>query len=258
MKAKTMELSERLQRIKKNFELNVKSVQNSIEFDTIVQDVCKIGLEKVKKGISKIGIDNPLFGVDNEIKALENIRENGSLAPYYTIMYNQSVVLLVSYFASAIEDIFSCALSNEILQDNIPTKLQKDGLKFTIVELKELVGNGMDNIGSLVSKKKEISFQDMKSIARAFDEYIGFTPEKDKDVDNIIVSQACRHAIVHSGAQLDSKTIRQIEIATNREIKKTVRPGPLNFSIKEIKIIEKSMKAYVNNIILQLEGNLRG
>ena len=71
------------------------------------------------------------------------------------------------------------------------------------------LGAGADDFGETVANifiaQKDISFQDMQSIGRALGEYFGFKPDKGKYANNIILSQACRHAIVHSEAKADAK-----------------------------------------------------
>jgi hypothetical protein len=43
--------------------------------------------------------------------------------------------------------------------------------------------------------------------------------ERDKDVNNIILGQACRHVIAHRGAVVDERLVRQVKGAQPRTIK---------------------------------------
>lgn len=90
----------------------------------------------------------------------------------------------------------------------------------------------------------------MKNIARAFKSYLEFEPPKDKDVNNIILALACRHAIVHSGALVKDRTIKQASNATPREVKQDLRIDQrIIFTTDEIRTIEMSMTNYVHNLI---------
>jgi hypothetical protein len=147
-------------------------------------------------------------------------------------MFNQCVVLLVSYFASAVEDLFVACLSEKFnnLKDAIADK-DKD-IKIPLGELLES-GFSLDNesVAKLLVRKKEISFQDMQSIKREVEAYFKFQPEKNEDTNNIILAQHCRHALVHYGGKANSKTIAQIKDARPRTVKQSITNGEeVNFT----------------------------
>ena len=240
----------RLIQIKSNFADNVAIVEKLMKFDEAIAFFCLTALKKTDEGLESIGRDkHPSFSVKHMIKQVENIRQNNSLQSNYEIMFNQCVVLLVSYFGSTIEDIFQEALKNKIDNKKLGKKLEDEEIKLTVGQL------AYDrNIVELFISKKDISFQDMQSIARAFKQYIG-TDEipRDKVVDNIILSQACRNCIVHDGSTANNKTIEQLKSANQRDLKIDIKINEaIRFNEEEIKIIISSMMQYIDRVIWQL------
>lgn len=239
--------------IKDNFKKNVESVRKLVNFDDIVQMLCLKALKRAEKGLKKFGAEkHPHFSIENVIKSITNIRDNESVRPYYEVMFNQCVVLLVSYFASAVEDIFQISLTHKIRNGQL-AKLVNEEIKISLSELEQIDFDVLDNIGQIIVMRKDISFQDMQSIARAFNNYLDFEPPKDKDVNNIILSQACRHSIVHSGGVINDKIARQISNAKPRDIKKELKANKqVKFDPGEIKIISKSMICYIDKLVSAL------
>jgi len=104
-------MDEELTRIRENFQENVKSLNDLMNFDDLILDFGIRSLEKADGFIKRQHIQNPLCDVTKALNQFKNIRSNKSLKPHYQIMLNQCVVLLVSYFSSAVEDIFTTALT---------------------------------------------------------------------------------------------------------------------------------------------------
>ncbi len=243
--------------IRDNFKGNVESVRKLVNFDDLIQKVYLDALKRAEEGLKKFGGEkHPSFSVENQIKSISNIRANKSLRPHYEVMLNQCVVLLVSYFASAVEDIFQFSLTRKI-QNGQLSKLGTEEIKISLNELEKIDFEVLEHIGEIIVTKKDISFQDMQSIARAFNNYIDYEPEKDKDVNNIILSQACRHSIVHSGGVINSKIARQISTAKPRDLKKDLKEREqLQFNADEIEIVATSMILYIDKLVSALENKL--
>ena len=246
-----------IKKISDNFKENVDSVHKLVNFDEIVQMFYLDGLKRAEKGLKKYGAeDHPNYSVKNQIKSISNIRENKSLRPHYEAMLNQCIVLLVSYFASAVEDIFELSLPYRIRNRPL-SKLRREEIKITLGDLEQIDFNVLDNIGRIVVAKKQMSFQDMQSIANAFKDYFNFKPEKDKDVNNIILGQACRNSIVHSGGIINDKIIKQISKAKPRDLKGDLKVREkVQFNSGEIDIVATSMTCYINGLITSLHEHL--
>lgn len=237
-----------------NFKLNVDYVYRLMNFDRNVLDFSIKTLESLADKLkNQHKIDNPYISVDNSLTALKQVRQNGSMRQQYDTIFNQCIVLLVSYFSSALSDIFKFSL-NERVKSGVNGQLAKEEIKISLAELSEFEFNISDNIGDIIANKKEISFQDMQSVARAFRDYLEIEIEKDKIVNNLIVGQACRHIIVHAGDVVNSKLIKQLSFASPRDIMLDISIGEhIRFTPEEIKIVGESMITYTENVINKIE-----
>jgi hypothetical protein len=246
-------ISEEFTAILENFNNNIESINELMTLDALIQDLCIKALESSVSVIKKDGYADRhpcLTPLNNALVNMKQIRKNESLGPYYEVVYNQSLVLLVSYFAFTLQDLFCVALTNKIASKNLGT-IANEEFKVSLVELYAFDSVPISQaIADLLIAKKDISFQDMRSIARTFKEYIGYEPVQDTDVNNIISGQACRHAIVHYGAIANEKTIAQILKATPRDIKiELTKDQKIVFTPDEIKMVGDSMKKYAENLI---------
>lgn len=242
-------LREILYQIQTNFKENIAIVEKLMKFDEVVQFLCLKTLKKADEGQKKIGCDNhPSCNLKPMIKQIENIRQHESLQPSYEIMFNQCVVLLVSYFSSAIEDIFRESLEKRIRNKHLG-QLENQEIKLTLAQLIY-----EESIVDIFISKRDISFQDMQSIGNAFEEYIEIPKIiRDKDVNNIILSQACRHCIVHNGSMVNKKVLNQLKTINPRDLKQVLSINEkILFNEDEIKIIIKSMSKYIDNLVFQL------
>lgn len=254
-----MDVEQEFQTIQENFSKNLESVKDLLQFDQTVLRVCISHLEELEEYFDKKGITNPHLRVTKTIKAIKNIKENDSLKIKYRTIANQCLVLSVSHFASAIHDLFKTSI-NYAFQNKLSDKLKKEEFKFSVQELVDLGSNIDDKIGELIAENNSISFQDMKSISRAFQNYFGYEISKTKDVDNIIFGQACRHSIVHSGAKVDNKLLNQIRAAKQNELDVDLQEGQiLSFKNDHLTIILESMEKYLDNLIngLLIKWNLK-
>ena len=239
--------------IEHRFENNIQDVYKLIEFDSLILKHTLRMLNDLDAKLRKLNnIDNPNLLPGNAIKNITNIQTNKSLRPHYKTMYNQSIVLLVSLFASAISDLFKEGL-NQLAQTHSSTKLtkkeldsfMKEELKLTVKEVIAYGGTLSEHIGDIIADKQGISFQDMKSINRAFRTFFSFDIEHDFNVNNIIIAQASRHVIVHSGAIVNQRTLNQVSKAQPRSVKSDLSDTThIQFEPSEIKEVGESMLAY--------------
>jgi hypothetical protein len=231
------------------FEANIILVKSLMVFDKTVLDFAITVLQKHEAKLSKAKIDNPVFSVAIPLQELKNIRENESLRKQYQAIIDQGLVLLVSYFASAVSDLF-CELITDIAVTKRPRKLLGERVEVAVEDLLfEESGDSVD-IGRLIIQRKDVSFQDMKSIARLFNDFLDYDPLKDRHVNNIIVAQACRHAIVHSGGKADQKLLNQIRDSVPRDLKAAITlKDSLYFSLDEIDVAAASMQRYLVGLL---------
>ncbi len=194
---------------------------------------------------------NPHLTADTLLQTLKNLRTNDSLKLYYDVMLNQCLVLLVSFFGAAVRSLFESLVVRSLEEERNPALL-KEELVLTVGQLADTGERWTTVVAAALAESKGVSFQDMKSIGRAFGDYCGYVPNKDRDVNNIILGQAARHAIVHQGAIVDNRMVRQLEGAAPRAVKPFVSVGEyLKFERDELAIIGASMETYLNTVIAQ-------
>ena len=229
------------------FSTNLDSVYALMEFDRFIVQFALAKFEAMKERLEEIELHYQSLQstTDNAIVMLRNIHDNDSLRTEYQNMHNQGVVLLVSYFTAAVREVFEHSLNTRlaILPSN---ELPKDEFKLTLQELRQLRPT---DLARLISDNNDYSFQDMKSIARAFRTYLLFDPVRDKHVSNIIAAQACRHAIVHRGVVADEQCIRQLAHAKDREVKQRLAAGDaIAFTLPELRTVGQSMRSYLEAV----------
>jgi hypothetical protein len=238
-------VDERLNKIIETFKGNVKLVYELMEFDRDVQDRAISILKAVQAAVGDDLKYSAQVRLSNGIQSLENVRTNDSLRRHYEHILNQCVVLLVSYFDSAVRSVFGYVLQAH-LDAGAKGKLLETELKLTVNELSTF---SKDDIVETFIMKSDISFQDMQSIARAFRDYVGFEPTKNANVNDIILGHACRHVIVHAGSAFDRKALAQVKSAIPRTLKPNVEVGQtVTFSSSELRRLGEAMEGYIQEV----------
>jgi hypothetical protein len=172
-------------------------------------------------------------------------------------MFNQAVVLLVSYFAAALHDLFRTAVAARLLLDDVDSPLMREELKLSFRKIRERGWDLRAIAADLLVEQKDLTFQDMKSTAEAFRVYVGIRIKRDEKVNNIIVAQASRHVIVHAGHQVTQRMLHQIRDCQPRKLKPSLELGTLvQFSPDEIDIVANSMKDYVGEVAASLRDRI--
>jgi hypothetical protein len=228
MKSSAVYTGTTLRVIEERFENQLRSVEELVSFDRTILDLCVSHLEglneKLKKG--PFGITNPTYLAENTLKAIRNVRENDSLRVHYLSMFNSCLVLQVSYFTSAIADVFkySCASLNSR-------------------------GDREDLNEDILKQKNDINFQNMHSIIRTFKKYLNVEINKDNLCNTIILALSSRHAIVHSMGRVDDKFLTQIDNAVPRDIKHEFSfNDKIQFSQSELEFVRLAMLQFLCNL----------
>ena len=105
--------------------------------------------------------------VINRAAMLQNVKDADSLRPQYEQMFNQCVVLLVSYFGSAVHGVFRAGVVHA-LRNRARVPVCDEKLTVSWLGLERAQGEREAVFADLLVSQKNISFQDMQSIARAF------------------------------------------------------------------------------------------
>ncbi len=228
------------------FKQNIASVDKLINFDRQFMDVAIQSVDELHQTlVNTLDITNEMSNGKRTLDMLNNIRENDSLKTQFSVINNQAIVLLVSYFGSATADLFRKA-SKIAIDEHKDARVLNSELKVKVEELIGFEASISDSIGDVLIAKNSISFQDMKSIKREFEKYFGIDIEKDENVNNIILGQACRHSIAHEAGVVNSRVLRQVQNAKPRGLKSVLKEGDaIEFTHDEISLVAESMLAYV-------------
>lgn len=235
---------------------NIEDIYKLLNFDRDILQFAIDSIEDLQKNLRSFhGIDNPGLLAQNTLQTLKGTQDNKSLRPKYQVIFNQCIVLLISVFASSVADLFRDGIC--ILATKGDSKLLKnEELKISVSDLLEFDGEINERLGHLIAEKNDLSFQDMKSIGRAFKNYFEFDISKDKHVNNIIMAQAARHIIVHDSARINDRIIRQVSGAKPRDLKQELDVVTIQFNSEEVKLVAKSMIEYFRKVRSQVETRL--
>jgi len=157
--------------------------------------------------------------------------------------------LLVSYFASSVSDIFRRATVLAVAKTAPQTPILDEELQLTVADLRSAATDLPASIPDRLIVAKSLSFQDMQSIARTFKKYFEVDMAKTPTGNEVIVGQACRHVIVHTGGVVDDRLVRQVSGAAPRVVKPKLSVGEvLQFSPEEVELVAKAMGSYIGDL----------
>lgn len=242
-------MKKELKKINENFENQIDSVTELIQFDKQIMDFCLLHLkglnDKLKNGA--LGITNPYFLADNAIMALEGIERNKSFTKHYSIIYNQCLVLLVSHFTLTIERIFSTILKYQYSNKKL-TRSAKNQIQLTLDEIDE-VNQNPNLLKKLLVTKKKLTFQNIGNVIKSFENYLGINIARDQKLNDIKFAFECRHLIVHSISKADEKFIKNCNSIKNRNIKKAVYLNKeVRFTKSELEFVKFSMLLFIQEL----------
>jgi hypothetical protein len=213
------------------------------------------GLARISRQLEDTGSNNAARSVSNFVTVLGNVRTNDSLRPQYETIYNQCVVLLVSYFGAAVHTVFSQAIA-EAYGTGREVPAAGQDIKLTWRELRRDDLQLGEILADLIVAQRDISFQDMQSITRAFKETLGVNLERDVVTNDIILGQASRHAVAHAGRVTDSRMMRQLRAAMPRNLKLAIKEGDvISFTPDEVRQLGATMKLYLERLCDAVEDS---
>jgi hypothetical protein len=230
------------------FSKNIEAVNQLADLDRGLIDQTIQQLRERDARLMTANVDNPRLLVGNTLTNLENIRRNDSLRPGFQALVNQSAVLLASYFASGVSQLFRSAIARAL--EHAPSKiLEQHELKFTVRDLKHMGGDIIDAIPDLIAEGPGISFQDTKSIQRIFKDYLEIDIARDEVTNDVSVELALRHVLVHNGGIVDRKCLRQTEESLPRTFRREIKLNQtISFNTEEVRAVGATMIEYVQRL----------
>lgn len=233
----------------RSFSANALEVDRLLTFDRLIIDVAVDGLKQVEVALEERNLHSVLPVVRNRTAMLSNVAESESLRPQYAAMFNQCVVLLVSYFGAAAHTLFRQGVAAALAAGANVTAATEE-LKVSWRAVAQAEGDREAMFADLLIAQHDISFQDMQSIRRAFEKHLGLVLERSAGLNDIIMGQAGRHVIVHAGSVIDNKMIRQVAGAQPRALMPKLNVGEhIRFQPSDVRLLAASMTACVRSIV---------
>lgn len=230
------------------FRLNAAAVDRLLDFDRVILEVAVSGLRDLEQQLDSRHLHSAVPLVRNRATLLENLKATDSLRPQYEAIFNQCVVLLVSYFTSAQHTLFRDAVVAALsLNADVPATSEEVKMAWRTVVQAETDQEEM--FAESLIAQHDISFQDMQSVCRAFDKHLQIKVEKTLDVNDIILGHAARHVIAHAAGVVDRKMINQVKGAIPRRLRETLVEGEgIRFSTEEVRSLATSMGNHLSGL----------
>ncbi|MFA6190703.1 MAG: hypothetical protein WC711_04325 [Candidatus Staskawiczbacteria bacterium] len=198
---------EDFKKIESNFEDNIAKITLLQESPFIIG---KLAMELLGSLESEAGQVPACLDVKKKlsrtIKEIDKLKEHSEIKEQFSIIYNQSLVLLISHFESLMTDLFVCII------DNYPFLLKWPEKKKISIDV-DILRYSSPTVGALVCKsfKGEINFQDLQSTIKFLNEFLCLEISLEETIKGkIILFQALRHIIIHNNAIVDEQFLRQI------------------------------------------------
>ena len=96
------------------FSKNIDAVNQLADLDRGIIDFTIQQLRERDARLMAAKVSNPRLLVGNTLTTLRNIRQNDSLRTGFQALVNQSAVLLASYFASGVSQLFRSAIAGAL------------------------------------------------------------------------------------------------------------------------------------------------
>jgi hypothetical protein len=240
------------------FHTNTKVVEQLLDFGNLIVDTAVGGLREVEGQLEQRNQHNAVTLVRNRADLLAQVKQGDSLRPHYEVMFNQCVVLLVSHFGSSVHELFRRGVEGSLkVGADVPAAKQELKVSWSSVAQSEEKPESL--FANLLIAQQDISFQDMQSIGRAFKSHLHVEIDRSGDVNDIILGQAARHVIVHSGGLVDHKMVRQVAEARPRTLKPEISLGdPIQFAPDEVRSLAGSMSNYLAALLAKLTSAATG
>jgi hypothetical protein len=243
-------MAKTLESVRQAFSQQCAGVLELLEFDDFLVGHLVGGLDWIVGELESRNHHTLATSVGNRLSVLKNVRADRSLRPRYQTIYNQCVVLLVSYFDATMSDVFKVAVSTA-LKANAAVPARKRSVQLNWQSLNKPDSPVEILIAERIVEEDDISFQDMQSIRRAFNKELGIDLARDEHTNDIILGQACRHVMAHAGGRVDDRLMNQISGANPRRLKASpfVHGDYVAFNPEEVRSLSESMLLFVGTAV---------
>ncbi len=164
-------------------------------------------LDSIRKDVKDTGKFGALLKkIDTQKNMLDQIEKLPEFATKYETLREQSTVLMIGAFEVFIGDVFKNIANNNPEFFIWPEKEKRISIEVENFTSSFTLGDAM--IAHL--SDKQYSFQDLGSIIKAVNNYLGVQLEVSKDTKrSIVLGTSYRHLIVHKGSVVDKRFLTQ-------------------------------------------------
>jgi len=242
-----------LNSVQQAFSERAAGVIKLLEFDNLVLDHLVGGLDGLVEELERKHFNSAAVVVGNRLKHLKNIRATQSLRRTYGTIYNQCVVLLVSYFDATMGDLFRVAVASALRAGkDVPARERSVELNWR--NLSEPGAPVEALIAERIVNEDDISFQDMQSTRRAFSKNLKLDLGRNEDANDIILGQAARNLMAHAGGKIDERFRNQVSKAHPRRLKAQFpSTKTIQFEPDEVRLLASSMTSFLGAAITKIE-----
>jgi len=243
-----------IRQVREAFAQRVAGVVELLEFDDLVLEHLVGGLSGIVDELDRRNLHSAAQVVGNRLQQLKSIRSAQSLRHAYGTIYNQCVVLLVSYFDATMGDLFRAATA-EALRAGHKLPAAERTVELSWRSLTQPSTPVEMVIAEKIVDQDDVSFQDMQSTRRAFSRNLGVDFGRDETTNDVILGQAARHVMAHAGGRIDERFLRQVAGAIPRRLKLSVpASGVIQFEPEEVRQLASSMTSFIDQAIAKLES----
>jgi len=224
--------------------------------DSLNDDLLKIyrkSLDEIKseiEGSQRFG--GLLIKVVQKIDNISSIEKLPDLKAKYAILREQSVVLIIGSFEVFMSDIFRNIAENDPDYFRWKDENEKISIDPSVFSVGFTLGDAI--LAHL--KNKKYSFQDLKSILKAVDNYVGVKltlEESDPIRQQIVLGTAIRHIVVHNRSIIDKQFLSQVKAVPDLSY---AEGGRIDLSQSDVDNVKKAVNDFSEilvNLIIQRE-----
>lgn len=190
-----------------DFQDRLKSIAKVDGINTELITIFDNDLRSIRKDVEQTGkFGSLLKKIDTQLNMLQQVEHLPGMSGNLEIIREQSVVLMVGAFEVFISDIFKSIANKNPDYFVWPEKDKKISIDIDSFRSSFTLGDAI--ITHL--NNKQYSFQDLGSIIKAVNDYLGVQISVDDETGECIVfGTSCRHLIVHRGSKIDQVFLNQ-------------------------------------------------
>jgi hypothetical protein len=181
----------------------------------VVNDLLDILVVDLNHLIDKTNVESKVNAVFSQIRKLDEHKE---LKPLSSVVYGQSIALIVSSFESAMNDLFILMINK---YPSVISWSEQKEIKIST----ELIKFGINTLGEFLLKsiKDKFNFQNIEEVKSFLKTYLLISVESldQKETDTLIFYSNLRHLVVHNASIVDNQFF--IKVSTLKHLEEKIK-----------------------------------